>query len=385
MNRSIRKMGRGVAAWPLKNAPKAMPTLSAALVTLSLASIALAQDGVPDFKKRFYINGGVGATEIEPESPTDALTVSDNTDSGAHLAIGYDFSRFLSVEGYAADLGTAQIAFLGDDVGTVDYQVFGISALGYLFNTQSGFFFGDKSTVGNFRREGLSLYGRVGVGQIENSSVGVDFFQDHPTHVAYGLGLEYGFRNGFALRTEMMYFDTDAQYVNVGLLKRFGKSNTPAVLPIPAVVVPEVEVEPPAIALNEPDPLLAPIPEPPPIPEVELEPEPEPFVVAPRGNFEFDRSDINPRFAKDLDALAAVLLNNDINIVINGHTDWIGTENYNEGLSDRRAQSVSRYLQSRGVEASRLIIQGFGETQPIVENTTSSGRAMNRRVEIEIQ
>jgi len=128
-------------------------------------------------------------------------------------------------------------------------------------------------------------------------------------------------------------------------------------------------VEAPAVALNEVDPLLAP---------------PDP-VVPPRGNFEFDRSDINPRFAKDLDALAAVLLNNDISIVINGHTDWIGTDNYNDGLSDRRAQSVARYLQSRGVEASRLIIQGFGETQPIVENTTSSGRAMNRRVEIEIQ
>lgn len=377
MTRSIRTIVRGMAAWPRKKGLKVIPTLSAALVSFSLAGVALAQDGtLPDFKKRFYINGGIGATQIEPESPTDALTVSDNSDSGAHVAIGYDFSRFLSIEGYFADLGTAQIAFLGDNVGTVDYQVYGVSALGYLFNTQSGFFFGDNDTVGNFRREGLSLYGRAGVGQIENSSVGVDFFQDHPTHVAFGLGLEYGFRNGFALRTEMMYFDTDAQYINVGLLKRFGKSYVPAVLPVPAVVVPEVEA--PAVALNEVDPLLAPIPD---LPSV---PEPDP-VVPPRGNFEFDRSDISPRFAKDLDALAAVLLNNDISIVINGHTDWIGTENYNDGLSDRRAQSVSRYLQSRGVEASRLIIQGFGETQPIVENTTSSGRAMNRRVEIEIQ
>jgi len=373
---------RGINRWPFRAGLKTVKTLSAALVTISIANLAFGDDGVlPDFQKRFYINGGLGSTEIEPRSPTAALTVSDDTDSGAHLAIGYDFNRFLTLEGYFADLGEAQIAFLGDDIGSVDYQVFGLSALGYLFNTQSGFFLGDKDTVGNFRRESLSIYGRIGIGQLENSSEGVDFFQDHSTHVAYGLGLEYGFRNGFAVRTELMYFDTDAQYINVGLLKRFGKSYLPAVLPVPAVVIPEVVVEEPVAVVSEPDPLLTPLP------EVPVVPEPEPLpVVAPQGNFAFGDATISPRFAKDLDALAEVLMNNDISIVINGHTDWIGSERYNEALSDQRAQAVSSYLQNRGVQpASRLIVRGFGETQPRAENSTSSGRAMNRRVEIEIQ
>ncbi|MFK8076032.1 MAG: OmpA family protein [Granulosicoccus sp.] len=339
-----------------------IPLATAALVSISLAGLVFAQEErTPEFKKRIYLGGGIGLTRIEPESPSDALTVSDNSDTGAHLAVGYDINRFFTIEGYAADLGTAQIAFLGADVGTIDYTVYGISALGYLYNTQSGFAFDDTDTDGLFRREGLSLYGRAGLGQMSNSATGVQYFRDHSTHAAFGVGLEYGFKNGFALRTELMAIDTDAKYLNIGILKRFGNTYV-APKEKPPVYDPPVDGQ-----------------EKPPIPEL-----PKPSFNS-SGNFEFDRSDISAEFGRNLDVLAAVLLKNDVGIVINGHTDSTGSERYNQGLSERRAVAVARYLQSKGVSSSRLQTRGFGETQPLTDNSTPYNRSLNRRVEIDIQ
>jgi outer membrane protein OmpA-like peptidoglycan-associated protein len=352
--------------------PKIMgvPFVLTALVSMSIAGAVLAEgDILHDFKKRIYVNGGIGITQIEPESPSDSITVSDNTDTGAHLALGYDFNRFLSVEGYIADLGTAQIAFLGADVGSIDYQVFGLSALGYLYNSQSGLGLFDSDVDGLFRREGLSLYGRLGLGHMRNSSEGVEYFQDHPNHAVFGLGLEYGFANGFALRTEIMALDTDATYLNVGVLKRFGKSHVPATLSVPALLVSDPVPAPKAIEMAVTLPIQR-IPEP---------------ISTPEGKFAFDRTEITPQFARDLDALAAVLIKNDVGIYINGHTDWVGSEGYNMGLSERRATGVEIYLQNQGVEAKWLETRAFGETRPIADNTTAQGRAMNRRVEIELQ
>ena len=342
---------------------------SAALLSMALIGVVSAEgDVLPDFKKRLYVNGGIGITHVEPYSPSDSLVVSDDGDVGAHLAVGYDINRFLSIEGYVADLGTSEIAFLGTDVGSIDYQVFGLSALGYLFNSKRGIPFGDSDIDGLFRREGLSLYGRAGVGKLSNSSKGVEYLQDHPIHAAFGLGLEYGFKNGFAVRTELMAMDTDATYLNVGLLKRFGKSSLPAVLAVPAVIIPEPAPMKVAVAA----------------PAAPESPTYEPY-VAPQGNFDFDRSNISPEFARNLDSLAAVLINNDIGIYISGHTDWDGSEQYNMGLSERRAASVEKYLQNLGVDAQLLGTRGYGESRPVADNTTVKGRAMNRRVEIEIQ
>ena len=67
---------------------------------------------------------------------------------------------------------------------------------------------------------------------------------------------------------------------------------------------------------------------------------------------------------------------------VTGHTDSVGSDAYNQKLSERRAASVANYLASRGVAADRLSTRGFGESQPLVDNATADGRAQNRRVEI---
>ena len=73
-----------------------------------------------------------------------------------------------------------------------------------------------------------------------------------------------------------------------------------------------------------------------------------------------------------------------VRVNVDGHTDWTGTDAYNQGLSERRANSVRDYLASRGVDASRLIASGHGESQPIASNETREGRALNRRVELNV-
>ena len=69
-------------------------------------------------------------------------------------------------------------------------------------------------------------------------------------------------------------------------------------------------------------------------------------------------------------------------IVVQGHTDSTGTEEHNQALSERRAQSVDAYLAGKGIDLSRMAVIGYGEGQPIASNDTADGRAKNRRVDL---
>ncbi|MGI8892224.1 MAG: OmpA family protein [Bacteroidia bacterium] len=74
----------------------------------------------------------------------------------------------------------------------------------------------------------------------------------------------------------------------------------------------------------------------------------------------------------------------DTNILIEGHTDSTGEDDYNQKLSERRANSVSGYLKSNGVAGNRITTVGYGENQPVATNDTEAGRTENRRVEVAI-
>ncbi len=101
--------------------------------------------------------------------------------------------------------------------------------------------------------------------------------------------------------------------------------------------------------------------------------------------FDFDKSDIRPDSRPVLDEAAALLRQNkDINSSIEGHTDALGSDEYNQALSIRRAEAVFRFLVNRGVAPERLEVSGFGESRPVADNDTESGRAQNRRVEIHV-
>jgi len=139
-----------------------------------------------------------------------------------------------------------------------------------------------------------------------------------------------------------------------------------------------------------PVPVIAPKPEPKPEPKVEPEPEPEPVkptvedinkTFRADALFDFDSSKLRPESVNILDK-AVDWLNEfpTVTGVIEGHTDSVGTDAYNQGLSERRAKAVYDYLVSKGIDASRLSWKGFGESKPVATNETAEGRQLNRRI-----
>ncbi|SIQ74695.1 OmpA family protein [Marinobacterium stanieri] len=106
------------------------------------------------------------------------------------------------------------------------------------------------------------------------------------------------------------------------------------------------------------------------------------------GNITFatDSDRVDPGFYSVLDSVGKVLMKFEkTQVAVEGFTDSTGSFEHNQGLSERRANSVARYLNSVGVNGLRLEVRGYGERYPIASNETASGRAQNRRVEIKIR
>ena len=99
--------------------------------------------------------------------------------------------------------------------------------------------------------------------------------------------------------------------------------------------------------------------------------------------FDVDKADIKASFYPVLDSVALVVDEYDKTIIdVVGHTDSTGSHQYNQALSERRADSVARYLISQKVDRVRIETFGMGETRPIASNATADGRQLNRRVEL---
>lgn len=101
--------------------------------------------------------------------------------------------------------------------------------------------------------------------------------------------------------------------------------------------------------------------------------------------FAFGSSNLSPEFRGTLDKIGSTLTEYEKTYVdVLGHTDSVGSDAFNQTLSEQRAQTVADYLSGRGVQRARLATRGYGESQPRASNTTEEGRAQNRRVEIRL-
>lgn len=134
---------------------------------------------------------------------------------------------------------------------------------------------------------------------------------------------------------------------------------------------------------------LPPPPAPPPPPPAVAAPAPAPppavkkKIVLRGVNFDFDKATIRPDAVPILDQAAATLKEyGDVTVSVDGYTDSIGSDAYNQRLSVRRATAVKDYLERHGVAADRMTIRGFGKSDPVASNATPEGRAQNRRVEL---
>ena len=101
--------------------------------------------------------------------------------------------------------------------------------------------------------------------------------------------------------------------------------------------------------------------------------------------FATGRSELQGSADRSIDALSAFLVGHPARVVrVEGFTDSTGSESFNQGLSERRAESVAMALSRRGVAAGRVSVQGYGESFPVASNSTTTGRQENRRVEVVI-
>ncbi len=146
----------------------------------------------------------------------------------------------------------------------------------------------------------------------------------------------------------------------------------------------------------KPAPKAAPAPAPAPAPAVEAPAAPKPAVVPPKpvsekvtfaadAFFDFDKSVLKPEAKAKLDDLYSKTNGLNLEVIIAvGHTDSVGSDEYNQKLSVRRAEAVKAYLVGKGAEKNRVYTEGKGEKAPVADNKTAEGRAKNRRVEIEV-
>ncbi len=101
--------------------------------------------------------------------------------------------------------------------------------------------------------------------------------------------------------------------------------------------------------------------------------------------FEFDKADLRPQDRELLSRIAGILLTAPgYTVSVSGHTDDVGTDEYNQKLSERRAQTVRDYLASAGLPPDILSVEGHGKSLPLVPGTSEEARAKNRRVELGI-
>lgn len=111
-----------------------------------------------------------------------------------------------------------------------------------------------------------------------------------------------------------------------------------------------------------------------------------PIHVTMHLNFAFDSSVIPVSDYPEVEKLAKVMKENPPSkAIIVGHTDWIGTDEYNQKLSERRSLSLSKKLRENGIAADRIQVSGKGEKEPIASNNTREGRAKNRRIEVSLE
>ena len=304
-----------------------------------------------------YAGAGVGASWLNPDtSEVDGVDVDDRVNSGGQITVGMDMSRQLALELHSADLGSAGIS----PSGRINYHLHGASALIYAGKQRH-----------KFKRNGLTGFGRIGFGMLENSAVGdLNYQKENSTHVLFGAGLEYMTRMGLGARAEVIYYEEDARYGQLALVYRTGRRPEPrraelAEEPVPqptvAAALPVIKEEPPSICES------------------------------------FEGSLAQVRYRTDSDELtddgaqalqqAASHLNEcpEAGISISGHTDNVGSDSYNNDLSIRRAQGVESALIQMGIQLERIQTNGFGEAMPVDSNDTREGRRLNRRVELEIQ
>jgi OOP family OmpA-OmpF porin len=341
----------------------------------------------PDWaNSAWYVGAGIGQSRanIDDARLIGSLTAngatlgSFNTDErgrGYKLFVGKQLNQYFAIEGGYFDLG--KFSFNSTTSGNG------------VLNGEAGFRGANLDLVGQLPlSQRFSLLGRFGVNYAKTSTNFTGnrlaaMTNPNPSErkagAKAGLGLEYKLSEALALRAEVERYRIndavgnrgDVDLASVSLVYKLGRPAASAVVYTPPAAEP--------VAAPAPAPVVVQTPPPPP------QPVSEKVSFAAESLFDFDKAVVKPDGKAALDGLLVNLQGmNTEAIVTVGHTDSIGSNAYNARLSLRRAEAVKAYLVSKGVEASRVFVEGKGETQPVADNKTAEGRAKNRRVTVEV-
>lgn len=346
------------------------------------------------FTPGIYTTIGLGVSRMNPDtSAAEGWEPNDITEPAGQIGLGVDLGRFLSLEAHSGDYGSTSL----NPEGRINYHVHGVSALIYA-----------GKNLDRFRRRGFNGYARIGYNQVENTNVGdtVPFLERTTNHASFGIGAEYTTRWGLGLRGDLIAYDGDVQYGQLGILYRL--ASKPSILPklaaasdAPAtqpVIYPQINTETPAakpeFAMQEPGEA----------PKNAMAPDAR--FSMPRYTTEYAGGDectrlngtlSNVNFMNGsaeltydarvaLDSVANTLMDcEDRQFVVSAHTDSNGSAVANDALSKRRARAVAMHLVGRGVDMSRMLAVAYGESRPVASNATHEGRTRNRRVELEVR
>lgn len=335
-----------------------------------------------DFSRHAYVATGLGFSHLNPDTSEVDEDVNDRVNAAGQITIGADVHRWFSLELHSADLGSAGLS----PTGRINYHVHGGSALFYMGKNRD-----------THARNGLSAFGRTGLGYLVNSPVGnVRFQRDNAFHLLFGAGVEYVTKFGLGARAEILSFDNDVFYSQLALTYRFGRNRLPTV--VAAVEEPWIEitntgpVTPPVAAVvvinpdKDGDDVLNEIDE---CPSTGLGVSVDAtgcalFAGVAEGvNFHKNSARLTSQAKVKIDEIIATLgQHRKVNATISAHTDNWGEVDYNQALSERRAKAVLSYMNQNGIQRSRLSAEAHGESRPIAKNETAEGRELNRRVEI---
>ncbi len=292
--------------------------------------------------------------------PSVNYTVTDNNwhsqdDFGFGIGVGKAISQSLNLE-LNANYGEYQRDNAYRNLGTVKNTGLMVNAL-YFFN----------------RDAPVSPYLLAGLGAVQTDATN---YNKAALAGELGAGV-MTWLHDVGLRADVRYRDINT--------RKFDRGDWIAtaglVIPLGAKPVPPAP-KPAPEPMPAPAPVVAPEPAPMPAPAIER-PAPQTKIILEGTHFNFDKATLRPSGKAKLDENVKTLMAYpDINVDIVGYTDSIGTAKYNQGLSNRRAATVKKYMETKGVAASRMNTKGMGEKDPIASNKTAAGRAENRRVEI---
>ncbi|MGK0405221.1 MAG: OOP family OmpA-OmpF porin [Oleispira sp.] len=361
------------------------------LIASSMLSVSFCASADGWDEMDLYVGAGIGQSDLSPQhAKNQGFTIDDHWQTSWKITGGLDVNDYISVEGYYSDLGSTGLSSNTGDAD-IGYRMAGADVILHYWAK------GEARTQGS-----IALYAKAGLNHTDTYSSGNVEENGDVRNIFGGLGAELYLPQEFSVRFEFESYNADASLFSLNLVKRFGfKSKKVAQKEFVAMVetLPETASGPsivmltPVVLDSDLDGLLDDKDQCPDTPKgMSIDKVGCATLIGKVSDlianvqFEANSSSLTEAGKVALNEIANILVSDTaIDMEVQAHSDNTGSAGYNKMLSQKRAASVVKYLAEKSVAQSRLTSLGFGEENPIADNNTKAGRAINRRVEFKLK